>query len=955
MYEELTTRRGHAGGGELGLLERSSELEAVTAALAAARAGSGRVVVLDGPAGIGKTALVRQAAAAAARSGVRALEACGHELEHPFAFGVARQLLEPVVHEGRGAPDPALLAGPARLAGPLLDASGGEGRTFGLPPGPDAALAAQHSLHWLIANLALRDPLAILVDDAHWADVASLRLLTYLGRRVSGLPVLLVVALRPDQSADVEQLTRALRGAPAASMLRPRPLTAEGGARLVRRFAPEAADEVCEACQAATGGNPFLLSEMAKAVEGRGAADVLSLEYRELSDAVTARAAGGRDGALALARAVAVLGRGVPLRHAAVIAGLGPGDAAAAADDLAGSGVLTHGRPLEFRHPVVRAAIAARIPAGERATAHARAARLLADEDAPVERVAVHLLAADASGDAWTVEVLSAAGLRAAERGSPEAAVSYLRRALEEPPTPERRGALLLDLGTAEVLAFDLEAGERHLRRGLKLATDQDARLCAATMLAGVFGQDGRALEAVEMLDGVLAGAAGADPALIARVEANLVNIARNQSAANRRAKPRAAAVLARVLAGDEHAPPLLATAAAEMAMAGIDAAGSATLAERALLDGDEAWDTLDYWAFTAARCLTIADRAHAARRALDAGIARARQRGALYQLRAMLLFRAETTYRLGDLPSAEADAREAVAAEDPGWRAGIPLGRALLVLTLLERGELTEATDLLQRGALDGRARDLPDVYTNHVLLHARGRLRVAGGEAAAGIEDLLECGRRELAMGEVNPAVLDWRSQAALALAGRGELDEALRLCRQELALALAFGAPRAIGMAERACGLVTGGPAGLALLQRAARTLAGSSARLEHARALVDLGAALRRSGRRTQARDALRPALEAAHTCGATALERRARTELHATGARPRQAALSGPHSLTPSERRVARLAAEGRVNREIAAALYLSVRTVEFHLSGSYRKLGVRSRAELAGALDGTLD
>lgn len=208
---------------------------------------------------------------------------------------------------------------------------------------------------------------------------------------------------------------------------------------------------------------------------------------------------------------------------------------------------------------------------------------------------------------------------------------------------------------------------------------------------------------------------------------------------------------------------------------------------------------------------------------------------------------------------------------------------------------------------------------------------------------------------MGEVNPAVLDWRCQVALALAACGELEEATHLCRQELTLARAFGAPRAIGMAERASGLVTGGAAGLGRLHGAARTLAASPARLEHAHALVDLGGALRRSGRRIEARDALRPALEAAHTCGATALERRARVELHATGARQRQAALSGPHSLTSSEQRVTRLAAEGRVNREMASALHLSVRTVEFHLSRSYRKLGVRSRRELAGALDGSLE
>jgi DNA-binding NarL/FixJ family response regulator len=142
------------------------------------------------------------------------------------------------------------------------------------------------------------------------------------------------------------------------------------------------------------------------------------------------------------------------------------------------------------------------------------------------------------------------------------------------------------------------------------------------------------------------------------------------------------------------------------------------------------------------------------------------------------------------------------------------------------------------------------------------------------------------------------------------------------------------------------VEGNLDGLELLRAAADTLSRSPARLEHARALTDLGAALRRQGHRNEAGGTLRRALEVAHRCGAGALERRALTELHATGARPRRPALSGLDALTPSERRVAELAAAGQANGEIAGNLHVSVRTVEFHLSGTYRKLGMRSRREL---------
>ena len=205
-------------------------------------------------------------------------------------------------------------------------------------------------------------------------------------------------------------------------------------------------------------------------------------------------------------------------------------------------------------------------------------------------------------------------------------------------------------------------------------------------------------------------------------------------------------------------------------------------------------------------------------------------------------------------------------------------------------------------------------------------------------------------VALGELNPSLIPWRSEAALALRLTGKRDEARRLCAEELALARAFGAPRAIGMALRAAGVVEGGAAGLALVREAVEVLARSPDRLEHARALADLGELLQRDGHRGDARDVLRPALELAHRCGARALEERLLSALRAAGARPRRPLLSGPDALTASERRVAELAGRGMANREIAESLVVTVRTVEFHLSHSYRKLGIDSRGELAVAL-----
>jgi DNA-binding NarL/FixJ family response regulator len=163
--------------------------------------------------------------------------------------------------------------------------------------------------------------------------------------------------------------------------------------------------------------------------------------------------------------------------------------------------------------------------------------------------------------------------------------------------------------------------------------------------------------------------------------------------------------------------------------------------------------------------------------------------------------------------------------------------------------------------------------------------------------------------------------------------------------------FGAPRALGIALRVAGLARGGRAGLELLAESARSLAGSPALLERARSLTEYGAALRRAGERAAARAPLAEALDLAARCGARPLVARAREELKATGARPRRVWRTGLEALTPSELRIVRLAAEGRANREIAHELYVTLKTVEGHLSRAYTKLGVESRVQLAGALE----
>jgi DNA-binding CsgD family transcriptional regulator len=332
-----------------------------------------------------------------------------------------------------------------------------------------------------------------------------------------------------------------------------------------------------------------------------------------------------------------------------------------------------------------------------------------------------------------------------------------------------------------------------------------------------------------------------------------------------------------------------------------------------------------------------------------EAALADAHLRGSISAFSTAKLFRAQAFLFRGDLAECESDSREALEARRR-WGIGLFLLDAfnyLLADSLMEQGRLDEAADALSSAASGS---PLPESAPMLVLRHSHGRLRMLNGDVAGGLEETLEAGRRFQSVGGCNPAFMPWRSQAALAMLQLDRVDEACTLAAEELELARKWGAPRALGAALRAAGMVEGGQDGIALLHEAVDVLDGSPAKLEHAKARTELGAALRRANRRSAARDHLRRAVELARICGAAPLAARAETELYATGARPRRIALSGVDSLTPSERRVAEMAAEGPTNREIAQALFVTPKTVEVHLSSVYRKLGISSRAQLADAL-----
>ena len=939
------------------LVERDSELDRLRALVDAAAGGHGGALVLEGPAGIGKTSLVAAGCELAAERGLVRLTACGGELERDFAYGVVRQLFEAHVAGVGAAQQAALLQGSAGLAAPLLGlpADAHAARYRGIL-GDDPTSAALHGLYWLAANLASEQPLLIAVDDLHWCDTASVRFLAYLARRVAELPLVLVAASRPPVEAHAPQLIEALAADPAVRRLEPAPLSATAVAAVVRGALGGAAqDAFCAACHETTGGNPFLVRAVVNALGDAGVAPTAANSRRlpDVGSRAVARSVGQRlarlgPAAVALARAVAVLGTNADVRRATVLAGLDEAGGAAAADALVAAQVFAPGRQLEFVHPLVRSAVRGAIAPAQLARSHVVAARLLHDDGVDAERIAPHLLAASPRGDGWAVAVLRAAAARSIDRGAPEAAVRYLRRALDEPPELELRPELLAELGKAEVRAALPDEAVEHLRKALEATADPRRRAQMTHDLALGLIAPGRYVEAVRMLEEAIESVHTADPELARRIDAELICAARlvaDTLPVSREHIARLQPALAGRTPGERM---LLATLAQQHTIDGAPAADAVELAGRAVRGGLVAEQSGDSGlVIDAVFALIVGGELELAEHTIEQALADVRRRGSVIGFARQTCMRALLNLERGALADAESDARSTI---DAAWEPGYRIARMAygpLVGALVDQGRLDEADDALTAAGLQG---EIADSFMLNFVRFSRARLRGAQGRHADAAADLQALAGDERKWRADNPATFAWRSQLALARQHQGDVAGAIALVEEELEHARRVGTMSAIGRALRALGLLRGGDAGLLLLQDSLAALAGSAWRLEHARTLVELGAAIRRAGRRTDSREPLHAGMELAHTCGATGLAERARAELVAAGARPRRIMRTGVDALTASERRVAGMAVGGMTNREIAQALFVTIRTVEVHLTHAYQKLDIRSRGQLAQAL-----
>jgi predicted ATPase len=464
------------------LLERDGELAALEALFDAAIAGEGGALYVSGPPGIGKTALLARARRSARARGMTTLHAAGVDLARELPFGVAVDLVAPLL---RDAQSHELLAGAAAPAQALV--RGG--------PLDGDELRLLHALYWVVANLADRGPVAVFVDDAHWADPLSLRFALFLAQRIADLPAALVLAARQGEPDAPVELLRSMTGRPGVVHAELGPLTPAGVAEMVRGARPDAPEAFCTACARLTRGNPLLLRELLRAADAAGirsdAPERLGdLAPRGILDGVLVRLDRLPDPARAVAEATAVLGDG-PLHLAGALAGTDMPATASAVDALTRAEILELDDRVRFVHPLLRSAVHAELPPGRRALLHRRAAALLAQEGGTSAAVAAHLLAAPAAGDAWAVARLLDGAADAVDRGAPATAVRFLRRALDEPPAPDARPEVLLRLAEAEAAAGEPEAVER-LEQALRLVSSTSDRARIRIRLGWMLHKRGR-------------------------------------------------------------------------------------------------------------------------------------------------------------------------------------------------------------------------------------------------------------------------------------------------------------------------------------------------------------------------------------------------------------------------------------------------------------------------------
>ncbi|MFC8430118.1 BTAD domain-containing putative transcriptional regulator [Streptomyces sp. NPDC057253] len=804
------------------LVEREMQIAELRDSLRAALDGRPGVVLIEGPAGIGKSRLLGEASELAVEQGALTLTARGSQREKDYGFGVVRQLFEHIV----GGSEQALFAGPSAAAGAV----------FGAVRGPQPqSFAVLNGLCELTRKLVrAHGPLVLAVDDVQWCDSGSVRFLGLLAGRMEGLGLLIALTLRTGEVQQGGELPGTLVSDPAVVRIRPTALTAGGVADLVRRtLGEEPGEEFTAACHRATAGNPLLLRQLLRALQARGirpdaahSGEVARIGARAVSGLVLGRIARLPEEARTAAQAVAVLGDGTAtLAEAAALMERPEAEAERAIVSLVQAEILRDGQPYAFVHPLVGEAVYHELPPGERQLRHERAARALAAAGALPERTAAQLLLAPHRGDPAVVEILCTAAREAVGRGTPDAAATYLARVLAEPPAPERRPRVLLELGRAEMLGNGPAAVE-HLRQAYESLADPRDRALAALLLARLLvfaGGHGQATE--------FARRAGSElPAELSDERQGLLALERISGFMHGLDQRLWRTVEDPVVEGDgPGARMLAANLAREAASDGSDRERAVTLARFAVADGVlQAAGEEMLW-YTAGIVLHLADER--VDELWDAAVARAVERGSLFSVLATHLWRGFTQWNNGHLGAARQSLETAVGQSEMwGLAPGAPQGRTFLTAVLLDLGDTAGARTCLERmrGWVRGAEGQRLLGESEARVLNAEGRYQ----EALAALD-----GVTHLQPAQANPAWWPWSLLRVRALAGVGRRTEALALAEEQLAVARGWGAPSTLGRVLRMVGELRGAE-GEPQLRESLALLTHGPARLEYARALLTL---------------------------------------------------------------------------------------------------------------------
>ncbi|MEU0534144.1 AAA family ATPase [Amycolatopsis tolypomycina] len=894
---------------------REPELGRLTGLFPVVLGGAAASAVLAGEFGMGKSAVLRTAAALAADAGFTVASATGSRLESHLAGGLVRQLADALEEPG-APPRPPV----AELCGPS-----GESEALDL-------------FFRIVRDATDRGPLFLGIDNIHLADAWSMRCLAYIRNRVLDLPVLIVLTsvVGYPQHREVALL----------DMVGSTPLTitlnglGDAAAAEILGLAP---GELASACREATGGNPVLLQALRpRLLPG---ADPHELGSSLIGQVLTTRVQEFPH-APAILHAAAILGEDAGFDLLARLAGVDELDALQAIDTLVRLHVLNNSDQPALTYSFVRNSLLKDMPQTTRAVNHSRAAKLLTEAGAPPERVAAHLLEATSIRIPWAVDVLRLSARDAVFSGQAELAARHLRRALEERLTSGRRMAVLLQLAHAE-FQFDPPGAAKRVREAVDTVGNREtaAYIATAMLLSLCGGQDARL--------GI--SAAGQ---IAARLDAGgpdavwpLLCMTYLAEAGSRLGPP------PEFRDFEEQWAPLTDPAAqrSRSALLALDAVRSGDSAQDAVghfadaLVGDDGELFEQHYFFTLATAVLADEPAHVDRLCRVLDVEREPwdvhvPHGALPTLARGIALQAS-----GDLQRASVHFESLLRRFDErGGTTTCPVGvlcAAKLVECWVELGRFEAATSLLDR--MDFVASQ--GLFTHTYLLYARGRLRVATGYTRFGFEDLLSCGRRLAHHGMRFPGFVPWRAHAARAALALGQTDDAARLAEEDINASARWGAARPLGTALTTLGLVREDDEAERALQKAITTLRSSPSRLQLATALTELGTLQARHGQSEKAIETLRQAVELSEQCGARPLARRAAEELR-SARRALTPAKDNEHGLTRQENRIAVMAAQGLTNREIATALHLTRRTVELHLSGAYRKLGIPGRAELGGAL-----